>query len=114
MTTLTPSVLSADLDFLISETGKEYVGVSPSNIEDKVFFAAISTVTEGYEVELAGREVIIDAEIMLNGDAYDTLPEKFGVIKDRDNVYFKVLEVKKEDFGPAYTLKVVSRYAAGD
>ena len=112
MKTLPDSVLSFDLDFLIQDSGKELVGVSPAAIADKVFIGSFQSLTEGYEVELAGRDVELDSEIIINGDSYLDLPTKGSVLKDRDGNFFKVFEIKREDNGPAYRLKVASRYAA--
>lgn len=108
--TLSQEVFSADLNFLVSETGKEFVGVSPAGILNKVFLGSFNTLDEGYEVMLNGNEVIIDAKILLNGSAYETKPTKGAVIKDRDSNHFKVMEVTKEDFGPGYVISVASRY----
>ena len=114
MSTLNLEVLSSDLNFLVGEQGKPLVGVSPAAIADLTFTGSISSLEEGYEVELAGRDVVLDAEILINGNAYSTLPTKGAVLKDLDGTHHKVWEVTKEDVGPAYRLKVASRYASED
>jgi len=102
--------LSYDLDFLIREAGKDFVGVTPSGITDLVFMGSMSTMQEGYEVMLNGNEVTIDCRILLNGGAYSTLPTKGAVLKDRDGTYFKVMSIRKDDYGPSYTLDCAAQY----
>ena len=114
MTTLSNSVFSFDLDFLIRETGKEVVGVSPPAIADKVFLGSFESLTEGYEVEINGRDVELDSEIVIDGSAYPDLPAKGSVLKDREGNFFKVFEIRRESFGPVYAMKVASRYASED
>ena len=110
MGTLNFDVLGSDLDFLIAESGRKFVGVTPTGIADKTFNGSLTSLEEGYDVMLQGNEVTIDAEILLNGKAYSTLPTKGAVLKDLDDNHFKVLDVQKEDFGPAYVLRVMARY----
>jgi hypothetical protein len=105
------SVLDHDLDFLISETGKELIGVSPAAIAAKTFIGSFQSLEEGYEVELSGREVMLDSEIVINGNAYATLPTKGAVLKDLDGTHYKIFEIKK-DFSSAYKMNVASQYAA--
>ena len=107
------NVLASDLDFLIEQAGKEFVGVTPSAITDLVFMGSASTMEEGYEVMLQGNEVTIDAKIVLNGGAYSTLPTKGAVLKDRDGTFFKVFSIDKDDYGPSYTLNVAAQYQRG-
>jgi hypothetical protein len=107
-------ILAADLDFAIGETGKPLVGVSPAAIAGLTYNGCLSSIEDGYEVELAGRDVILDAEILINGNANVTLPTKGAILKDLDGTHHKVYDVTKEDFGPGYRLRVVSRYASGD
>ena len=47
--------LGFDLDFMIEQTGKELVGVSPATIQDLVFVGSFQSLEEGFEVDLAGR-----------------------------------------------------------
>ena len=110
MGTISAEVLSSDLSFLIRETGKEFVGVTPTAITNLVFNGSFNSLDEGYEVMVNGNEVTIDAQIMLNGADYATLPTKGAVLQDRDGNNFKVLDFTKEDFGPAYLLQVAAQY----
>tara|TARA_R110000824_G_scaffold95520_5_gene229659 strand:- start:313 stop:654 length:342 start_codon:yes stop_codon:yes gene_type:complete len=113
MGTINSEVLQADLDFMIGETGKEFVGQTPAAITDKVFFGCFNALDDAYEVMMNGNEVTIDAEIVINGKAYPDLPTKGALLKDRDGNHFKVHEITKEDFGPGYVLKVIARYQRG-
>ena len=110
MGTLNFDVMATDLDFLIGESGRQFIGVTPTGIAALTFNGSLNSMEEGYDVMLQGNEVTIDAEILLNGNAYTTLPTKGAVLKDLDDNHFKVLDVQKEDFGPAYVLRVMSRY----
>ncbi len=102
--------LGFDLDFMIEQTGKELVGVSPATIQDLVFVGSFQSLEEGFEVDLAGREVELDSEIVINGSNYSVLPTKGALLKDRDGNHFKVFEIKREDPGPIYRMQVASRY----
>tara|TARA_R110002020_G_scaffold168202_2_gene356878 strand:+ start:1020 stop:1361 length:342 start_codon:yes stop_codon:yes gene_type:complete len=113
MGSINASVLGHDLNFLINETGKEFVGVSPAALTDKVFKGSFNSLDESYDVMLHGHEVTIDAEIILNGKEYETLPTKGTVLKDRDGNEFKAVDVKREDFGPAYVVQVIAKYQRG-
>jgi hypothetical protein len=113
MGTLNTEVLTSDLDFLIKETGKEFVGVTPAAITDLVFLGAFNSLDEGYDVMVSGNEVTIDAQIILNGSGYSTLPTKGAVLQDRDGNKFKVLDITREDYGPGYVLKVMAQYQRG-
>ena len=113
MSTLDQTALGADLDFIIDETGKDLVGVSPPAIAGLTFRGAFSSLEDGYEVELAGREVQLDGEFVINGSAYTTLPTKGAVLKELDDTHHKIFEVPREAVGPAYRLQVISRYGAG-
>ena len=110
MTTLSKSVLAFDLDFLIAETGIQLTGVSPPAIADRVFVGSFEALTEGYDVEISGRDVELDSHIVINGDAYPVLPEKGALLTDPDGTFHKVFEATREEFGPVYRMKVASRY----
>lgn len=110
MSTLSNDVLGSDLDFLIAETGQDFIGVTPAGIADKVFTGCLNSMAEGYDVMLSGNEVTLDANIVLNGNAYATLPTKGALLKDRAGSFYKVFDVVNEDVGPGYRLNVLSRY----
>lgn len=111
MTTLSKTILSNDLDFLISETGKNFTAVSPVALADKVFHGALALLEEGYEIEVAGREVIIDSRLTINSTAYDALPTKGAVLQDPEGTKFKVVQIHREDFSPSYVMTLSSQYA---
>lgn len=111
MTNLDKAVLSSDLDFLISETSKDFTGVSPAAIAGKVFAGSLAVIEEGYELELAGREVIVDSRLTINGAAYAVKPTKGAVLQDPAGTNYKVVVVHFEDFSPCYVLTLSSQYA---
>ena len=110
MGTLSKDFFSYDLDFLISETGKTFVGVSPSRISGINYTGAITTTDEGFEVELNGREVELDSEIIINTNKQTEQPSKGSILRDPDGNLFKVFDTKGEDFGSVLRLRVVSKF----
>jgi len=113
MTTLSKSLLEFDLDFLISETGQDFTGVTPAAIAGKVFRGAISVLEDGYEVELSGHQVILDSKLTINSASYEDLPEKGAVLTDPEGTKHKVAIVNREHFSPCYVLTLTSQYASG-
>ena len=113
MGTLNTEVLTSDLDFLITETGKEFVGVTPAAITNLVYLGSFNSLDEGYDVMINGHEVTIDAQMILNGSVYSTLPTKGAVLQDRDGNNFKVLDIATEDLGPGYVMKMMAQYQRG-
>ena len=111
MTTLSKSVLSNDLTFLINETGKDFTGVTPAALAGKVFKGSLAILEEGYEMEISGREVIIDSKLTLNSTSYQTLPTKGAVLQDAAGTSYKIVMVHQEDFSPSYVLTLSSQYA---
>ena len=110
MSLFNEEALGFDLDFMVKQTGKELVGVRPVAIKDLVFIGSFESLEEGFEVDLAGREIQLDTEIVINGSNYSALPTKGALLKDRDGNHYKVHEIKREDPGPIYRMKVISRY----
>tara|TARA_Y100000593_G_scaffold73232_1_gene134530 strand:- start:105 stop:446 length:342 start_codon:yes stop_codon:yes gene_type:complete len=111
MTLLDKDLLSSDLDFLISQTGKDFTGVSPAAIASKIFVGCLAVLEEGYELEVSGREVIIDSKLTINSSAYEDLPTKGAVLKDPAGTKYKVVQIHREDFSPSYVLTLSSQYA---
>mgnify|MGYP000141138242 CR=1 FL=1 len=112
MGTLNKEFFSFDLDFLISETGKIFEGVSPSRIQGIQYSGALRTIEEGFEVEMSGREVELDSEIIINRSHHSEIPSKGSILKDPDNNLFKVFDTTGEDYGSVVRLRVVSKYAS--
>ncbi len=112
MGTLNKDFFSFDLNFLISETGRDFTGVSPSRIEGIIYKGALRSIEEGYEVEMSGREVELDSEIVINTDKQTEQPEKGSILTDSEGNLFKVFDTMGEDFGSVLRLRVVSKYAS--
>lgn len=112
MGTLNKDFFSFDLDFLISETGRDFTGVSPSRIQGIIYKGALRSIEEGYEVEMSGREVELDSEIVINTDKQTEQPEKGSILTDSEGNLFKVFDTMGEDFGSVLRLRVVSKYAS--
>jgi hypothetical protein len=111
MGTLNKDFFSQDLDFLISETGRIFTGVSPERIQGVEYQGALRSIEEGYDVELYGKEASVDTEILINRDHYQEQPKKGSVLKDDRENLFKVFDTEGEDFGSVLRLRVVSKYA---
>ena len=113
MSTLNEAVLSADLNFLISQSPVSLTGVTPSAIASIVYVGSLQSLEEGYEVELSGREVTIDTEFVLNKTEYSTLPSKGAVLLDTDGTKYKVMDIKRERLGCLVKFYFTSQYARG-
>ena len=113
MGTLSKEFFSNDLDFLISETGVQVVGVSPARIEGVKYVGAFRSIDNGIDLELHGVEDDVDTEIIINRDNHDgnQIPSKGSILKDDENNLFKVFKTTREDFGSVIALQVVSKYA---
>ena len=103
--------ISADLNFLISESQTELEGVTPSTILGKKFLTAIGIISDGYEVELNGREVVLDTEIVLNKSMYQVVPQKGAVLQDSEGTKYKIFDSIKEPIGPFLKLQAISQFA---
>lgn len=110
--TLSKDFFSFDLDFLIAETGRDFTGVSPTRIEGIVYKGALRSIEEGFEVEMSGREVELDSEIIINSNKQTEQPSKGSILRDAEGNLFKVFDTMGEDFGSVLRLRVVSKYAS--
>lgn len=111
MSNLNFSVLSSDLDFLISETGKNFTATNPPSLSGKIFVGALALLEEGYEMEVSGKEVIVDSKLTINSGSYDALPTKGAVLEDPAGTSYKVVVVHEEDYSPSYVMTLSSQYA---
>jgi len=111
MGTLNRDFFSHDLDFLISETGRSFTGISPDRIKGVIYQGALRSVEEAYDVEVYGREASVDSEIVINRDHQAEQPGKGSLLEDDQGNLFKVFETEGEDFGSVLRLRVVSKYA---
>jgi len=111
MGTLSKEFFSHDLDFLITETGRTFTGVSPERIKGIKYQGALRSIEEGYDVEIYGKEMSVDSEIVINRDHHDEHPGKGSILEDTKNNLFKVFEIEGEDFGSVLRLRVVSKFA---
>lgn len=111
MGTLNKDFFSQDLDFLISETGRVFTGISPDRIKGIEYQGALRSVEEAYDVEVYGRESSVDSEIVINTDKQSEQPGKGSLLGDTEGNFFKVMETEGEDFGSVLRLRVVSKFA---
>ena len=111
MSNLSFSVLSNDLDFLISETGKNFTATNPTTLSGKVFVGSLALLEEGYELEISGKEVVIDSKLTINSSGYADLPTKGAVLEDLKGTKYKVVMIHQEDFSPSYVMDLSSQYA---
>lgn len=111
MGTLDRDFFSQDLDFLISETGRSFSGVSPDRIQGINYLGALRSIEESYDVEIYGREASVDSEIVINTNNQEEQPSKGSLLKDDQGNLFKVFETEGEDFGSVLRLRVVSKFA---
>lgn len=102
--------MSKDLDFLIHEIRIELSGVSPTLMVGQTYQGSLQSIEDGYEVELAGKEVQIDTEFCFNASKHSVLPSKGCVLLGADGIKYKVAEVKKESIGILSKLLLTSQY----
>ena len=110
MSSISLQSVSADLDYLIGEQQVELTGVSPTPYIGIKFQGALQSIEDGYEVELSGKEVMIDTEYCFNASKHSLLPVKGCVLQDKDGTKYKVAEVKKESIGILSKLYLTSQY----
>lgn len=113
-TTLIPTNIDADLDFLIAQYAERLVGVSPAAIKDKDFTGSLSTLSEGYTVEGQGREQELDCDFLINAQRHTVLPVKGAILKTPDDSkFFKVFRTHSDDLNPtAYRMQMIARFAS--
>ena len=109
-TSVKSSVVSNDLNYLIGQQGTELTGVSPTGIADTVYVGSFQSIEDGYEVELSGKEVMIDTEFIINESKHATNPSKGAVLQDSAGTKFKVAMVKAERLGVLMKLYLTSQY----
>ena len=102
--------MSKDLDFLIAEIRVELSGVSPTSMVGQTYQGSLQSTEDGYEVELSGKEVVIDTEFCFNASKHSVLPSKGCVLQDSDGTKYKVAEVKSEKIGILSKLLLTSQY----
>ena len=110
MSSVSTAALSTDLDYLIGEQPTQLTGVSPSGLAGKVFNGSLMSMEDGYEVELSGKEVMIDTEFVLNESKQESNPSKGAVLEDSEGTKYKVAMVKKERLGVLMKLFLTSQY----
>ena len=115
-TTLIPTNIDADLDFLIDQYAERLVGVSPAAVAGKYFTGSLSTLTEGYQTEGQGREQELDCDFLINAQRHEVLPAKGAILKTPDDAkFFKVFRTYSDDLNPtAYRMQMIARFASFD
>ena len=110
MSSVSLQSVSADLDYLIGEQQTELTGVSPTAYVGLKYQGSLQSIEDGYEVELSGKEVLIDTEYCFNASKHTLLPVKGCVVEDGDGTKYKVADVKKEAIGILSKLYLTSQY----
>ena len=97
MPTLNNTLLSKDLDHIISQRSTSITGVLPASIKDVVFTATNTLLEELEEVEIAGTYQKINAELTINATKYTNLPSIGAVLRDGSGRQYKVLNIENDD-----------------
>jgi hypothetical protein len=110
MSSVSPSVISSDLDYLISEQPTELTGVTPSSLTGKKWRGSLQSMEAGYDVEISGIETTVDTEFCFNASKQATNPTKGAVLESPTGERFKVAEIKDERIGILSKLYLTSQY----
>ena len=109
MASVTTSQLSDDLDFAQNDFQTTLTVVTPSSSVGVEFTASQESIRERYEVELNGREQMVDQRFFININGVSTYPSKGWVLSDSTRTY-KVWEISIDNSGILLSLSCISRY----
>lgn len=110
MSSVAPSVISSDLDYLIGEQPTELTGVTPAGLTGKKWRGSLQSMEAGYDVEISGIETTVDTEFCFNASKQSTNPSKGAVLESPSGEKFKVAEIKSERIGILSKLYLTSQY----
>ena len=110
MSSVSLSVISSDLDYLIGEQPTELTGVSPAGLVGLKWQGSLQSMESGYEVEISGLETMVDTEFCFNVSKTSTNPTKGAVLQDPKGEKYKVAEVKAERLGILSKLYLTAQY----
>ena len=99
MSSVSPSVISSDLDYLIGEQPTELTGVSPAGVAGLKWARLFAINGSRLHVEMSGIETTVDLEFCFNAEKQSTNPSKGAVLESPTGERFKVAEVKSERIG---------------
>ena len=103
--------LSSDLDFANNDCQVTLTTVSPSSSAGVEFTVSQQELTARYQVELNGREEMVDQKFYLNQNGLTTVPSKGWVLSTGGRSY-KVWETEIDAAGVLLKLTCISQYQA--
>lgn len=109
MASVTTSQLSSDLDFANNDFQVTLTTVSPSSSAGVEFTASQEALRERYEVEVNGREQMVDQRFFININGVSTYPSKGWVLTAGSRSY-KVWESSIDNASVGLTITCISRY----
>jgi len=109
MASVTTSQLSSDLDFANNDFQVTLTTVAPSSSAGVEFTASQEALRERYEVEVNGREQMVDQRFFININGVSTYPSKGWVLTAGSRSY-KVWESSIDNASVGLTITCISRY----
>ena len=109
MASVTTSQLSDDLDFAQNDFQTTLTVITPSSSVDVEFTASQESFLDRFEVELNGREQMVDQRFFININGVSPYPSKGWVLTDGTR-NFKVWEISIDNSGILLALSCISRY----
>ena len=109
MASVSSTQLSSDLDFAQNDFQKTLTVVTPSSSVGDEFTASQEGIRERFEVEINGREQMVDARFFININGVSTYPSKGWVFTVGSRSY-KVWDSSIDNSGILLTLNCISRY----
>ena len=109
MASVTTSQLSSDLDFANNDFQVTLTTVTPTSSVGVEFTASQEALRERYEVEVNGREQMVDQRFFININGVSTYPSKGWVLTAGSRSY-KVWESSIGNGGVLLTITCISRY----
>jgi len=108
MASVTTAQLSSDADFAIGDFTATLTIISPASEADTTYTATRNFLTIGYEVEINGREAMVDCRWYLNINGLSTYPDK-GWCFSSGGTNYKVADVKRDQSNIVLTLDCISQ-----
>ena len=114
MASITTTQLGADLDFANLDMAVTLTTVSPAANNGTTFSASQEALREMYEVEVNGREAMVDRRFFIYVNGGSTYPTKGWVLTSSgDSVSYKVHEINLDAAKVMLTLTCISQNQAG-
>ena len=114
MASISTTQLATDLDFANLDMAVTLTTVSPAANEGDEFEASQEALREMFEVEVNGREAMVDRRFFINVNGVSTYPTKGWVLTSSgDSVSYKVNDINLDAAKVMLTLTCISQNQSG-